>query len=123
METKPLLGKTVSVLPSIVEKSQKNNVGLDLDKIVGLADKVSEGKEGVHIGHALGIGTVTIVVRGLYEHAGQSYGMVRTVWKGDAGSKQNIRNGLPVIDHRQYVMTCPGHGIVSYAHGCCPFCD
>ena len=123
METKPVLGKTVSVLPSIVEKCQKNNVAVGLDALITVADEISKGQEGIHVGQARGIGTVTVVVRGLYEQAGKSYGMVRTLWKGDAGSKQSMRNGLHVMDHREYIMTCQGHGIVPYAHGCCPFCD
>lgn len=61
-----------------------------------IADQFTNGQEGVHVCYGTPYGTVTIVVRGQYDVQGELFGQVRAVWRGDSGSKQQIRGELPV---------------------------
>ena len=70
--------------------------GPSVADVARIADQFTEGAEGVHVCYGTPYGTLTIVVRGEFEVGQERYGMVRTVWKGDSGSKQKQRGGLPV---------------------------
>lgn len=72
--------------------------GGSVDDIARIADQFTQGEEGVHVCYGTPFGTMTIVVRGQFEVGEDRYSMVRTVWKGDSGSKQTERRGLPVYE-------------------------
>ena len=73
--------------------------GQSVADIAQIADQFTDGQDGVYVCHETSYGTMTIVIREQYEIDGTSVGKVRAVWRGNSGSKQTERNGLPVY-HR-----------------------
>ncbi len=120
---KIILGKTVSVLEDRAEHIAKHNLNMSIDDIVAIADKFTKGEIGLHECHYSSQGLITIVIRGQHQENGNNYGMVRTIWKGGAGRK-NEGTGLPIIQHTgSGDLTCNKHGIIPYSHGFCPWCE
>ena len=121
---KILLGKSVSVLQDRGEHIEKHGLNMTSEEVVGIADKFTEGMEGLHICDDESYGRVTIAVRGMHFEEGKSYGIVRTLWKGDAGRKSE-GTGLPIFEHiDSSKFTCNKHGFLPpYSHGFCPWCN
>jgi len=88
-------GKFVSVaLDRPAHILERHGINLDMEEIIMLADQ-AQGKEGIHVFNPGNSFCKTIVIRGLYEENGQSFGIFRTMWQGDEGSNQQNRGGLP----------------------------
>ena len=88
-----------------------------VDDIARIADQFTGGEDGVHICYGTAYGTMTIVIRDRYEVGGEdgaTVGKVRAVWRGDSGSKQTERRGLPVYRRSLGQQGCEGP-IVPYA--------
>jgi hypothetical protein len=87
--------------------------------IVQVAD-LTKGVEGLHeIFPPLDDRLLTVVVRGRYEADGRIYGMVRTMWWGDAG-RNSQRTELQVIRHSSARPQCE-RWATPY-HNECPWC-
>jgi len=120
-----IFGKDVCTMESIAEHVKKHNVDMTSEEIVKIADRITEGKEGIHVYENSFGSSRTIVIRGFVERDGKKYGIIRTMWDDEAGAG-NERTGLTVIKHyfeNNFPLTCKNHGVVPYAHGWCPFCE
>lgn len=123
------LGQHVSVGLDRPEYVRRHGVDLDLDFIVKIADKISQGREGIHVFQDNFGLPLTMVLRGTCEVNGKNYTIFRTMWEGDAGKhNEGERTGLPIIYHFDKTgsgdnSNCKIHGTVPYSHGFCPFCD
>ena len=85
-----------------------------VDDIARIADQFTGGEDGVHVCYGTPYGTMSVVIRDRYEVDGATVGKVRAVWKGDSGSKQTQRSGLPVYKRFLAQLGCEGL-IVPYA--------
>ena len=115
-----LFRKNVCVAEDRPEHVAKHGIGLPIEAIAKLADRVTQGKEGIHVFHEL-TGTTTLVIRGTCENEGKQHGIFRTMWRGNAG-KNPERTGLSVKHHSDDTY-CKHIGTLPYAQGFCPFCD
>jgi hypothetical protein len=109
---------------------KKHGLEFDLNSLVRTADIVSKGREGIHVFEDYFGSELTIVVRGIHEENGRKYGIVRTMWKGNAGTHVECqRTGLPILNHGSIFNqfdtspTCNVHGAIPYANGFCPWCE
>lgn len=89
-------GQNVCIGLDRQEHIKKHGIYLDLDSLVKIADRISEGKEGIHVFHDRCGLLQTMVIRGTHQKDEKSYSIFRTIWNGDAGSHPDGgRTGLP----------------------------
>jgi len=128
-ENNRIFGTKVCTSESIAEHVKKHNINLSSEKIIEIADNITNGKEGIHVFVTRNDSLRTIVIRDFVEKDGKMYGIIRTMWDGDEGAGAgNERTGLPIIKHyndpKPSPFSCKHIGIIPYiTDGFCPYCD